>query len=74
MPAGTETSITAVRGTLLRLLSTPSVYQKLKQEIADGIKEGRISRPITNDEAKNFPYLQVSYQSFRPVQPDGWEG
>lgn len=68
MPAGTETSVTAMRGTLLNLLSSPSTYQKLKQEIADGIKEGRISKPITCEEAKSLPYLQVSFQSYDSEQ------
>lgn len=66
MPAGTETSITAIRATLLRLLSSPSAYQKLKQEIANGIKEGQISRPITYEEAKRLPYLQVSSSTLGP--------
>lgn len=59
MPAGTETTVTAIRGTMLNLLSSPVVYQKLKQEISEGIKAGRISRPITNDQAKALPYLQA---------------
>ena len=44
---------------MLYLLSSPAVYRKLKAEIAERIKEGRISSPITNEEAKQFPYLQV---------------
>ncbi|KAJ4397255.1 hypothetical protein N0V93_001479 [Gnomoniopsis smithogilvyi] len=70
MPAGTETSITSIRGTLLYILSSPSTYQKLKQEISDGIKEGRISKPITYDEAKELPYLQaVISEGMRMVPP-----
>ncbi|KAG8160751.1 hypothetical protein KVR01_009015 [Diaporthe batatas] len=59
MPAGTETSVTVIRGVLLHILSSPTVYQQLKQDIADGIKDGRISRPITNGQAKAMPYLQA---------------
>jgi len=70
MPAGTETTVTTIRGTLLHLLSSPVVYQRLKQEIADGIKAGRVSRPITNDEAKAMPYLQaVISEGMRIVPP-----
>jgi hypothetical protein len=59
LPAGTETSISTIRATILYLMSSPGIYQKLKREIADGVREGRISSPVTNDEAKNLPYLQV---------------
>lgn len=70
LPAGTETSITAVRGTLLYFISSPAVYNKLKQEIAEGIKAGRISQPITNDQAKEMPYLQaVISEGMRMVPP-----
>ncbi|KAK7711747.1 hypothetical protein SLS63_012586 [Diaporthe eres] len=70
MPAGTETSITVIRGTLLHILSSPPVYHKLKQEISEGIKAGRISRPITNDQAKAMPYLQaVISEGTRVVSP-----
>ncbi|KKY32903.1 putative cytochrome p450 monooxygenase [Diaporthe ampelina] len=70
MPAGTETSITTVRGTLLHILSSPAVYHKLKQEISEGIKAGRISQPITQDQAKEMPYLQaVIREGMRIVPP-----
>lgn len=59
MPAGSDTSTTAIRDIMLYLMSTPHAYQKLKKEIGLGIKEGRISSPITNEEAKQLPYLQV---------------
>jgi cytochrome P450 len=60
VPAGTETSITTIRGILLYLMTTPRVYQKIKEEIADGIKDGRISSPIKNQEARALPYLQAT--------------
>jgi cytochrome P450 len=60
MPAGTETSISTIRAILLYVMTTPVVYQKVKKEIVDGIRNGRISNPITNEEAKELPYLQVS--------------
>lgn len=60
LPAGSETSTTAIRGIMLHLLSSPRAYQKLQHEIMTGIKEGRISSPIRNEEAKRLPYLQVS--------------
>lgn len=65
LPAGTETSITTIRGILMYLMISPRVYVKLRQEINQGIQQGRISRPVTNDEAKQLPYLQVSYISLK---------
>ncbi|KAI3336000.1 cytochrome P450 [Ustulina deusta] len=59
VPAGTETSVMMVRGTLLLLMSSPRVYRTLKQEIRDGIATGRISNPITHDEAKSLEYTQA---------------
>lgn len=60
VPAGSETSTTAIRGIMLYLVSAPSVYRKLQQEISTGIEQGQISDPITQEEAKRMPYLQVS--------------
>lgn len=65
LPAGTETSITTIRCILMYLMISPRVYVKLRQEINQGIQQGRISRPVTNDEAKQLPYLQVSYISLK---------
>lgn len=62
MPAGTETSISTIRGIMMYLMTSPRILQKLRREIADGIRDGRISSPITNDEAKRLPYLQVYYE------------
>ncbi|KAI1874386.1 hypothetical protein JX265_004594 [Neoarthrinium moseri] len=59
VPAGTETSITTIRGILMYLITSPSIYYKLKKEISDGIEHGHISRPIKNEEARNLPYLQA---------------
>ncbi|KAI1327688.1 cytochrome P450 [Xylariaceae sp. FL0255] len=70
VPAGSETSTTAIRAILLHLLSSPQAYQKLRNEIDDGIRDGRISSPITNEEAKRLPYLQaVLNEGIRMVPP-----
>ncbi|KAI1101380.1 cytochrome P450 [Jackrogersella minutella] len=68
LPAGVETSSTVIRGTLLYLLSAPNVYLNLQREITAGIRDGRISSPITQDEARKLPYLQaVIYEGLRMV-------
>ncbi|KAI0966874.1 cytochrome P450 [Xylaria arbuscula] len=59
LPAGSETSVMMIRGTLLLLMSSPRVYWKLKQEIKDAVTGGRISSPVTNEEAKSFEYTQA---------------
>jgi cytochrome P450 len=40
-------------------MSSPVVYGKVKQEIRNGIAAGRISDPITNEEAKKLEYIQA---------------
>jgi cytochrome P450 len=59
--AGSETTASALRITLLHLISAPAVYHKLKQAIAEAIRDGKASSPIKFEEAKRIPYLQVSY-------------
>ena len=58
--AGSDTIATGIRGTLLYLLTTPMVLEKLRAEIDEGIRNGKISSPIANAEARELPYLQVS--------------
>ncbi|KAI1205010.1 cytochrome P450 [Annulohypoxylon truncatum] len=64
--AGSDTTASAIRATLLHILSTPRVYQCLKDEIKSAVEEGRVSRPITQAEARELPYLQgVIYEGLR---------
>lgn len=45
--------------TLLCLITTPTSYTALQSEVDEAIKEGRISLPIAEAEAKKLPYLQA---------------
>ncbi|KAI1454498.1 cytochrome P450 [Annulohypoxylon moriforme] len=64
--AGSDTTATAIRGTMLNLLASPFSYFKLREEIDNAIAEGKISSPIQLDEAKNLDYLQaVIYEGLR---------
>ncbi|KAI1092659.1 cytochrome P450 [Rostrohypoxylon terebratum] len=64
--AGSDTTATAVRGTMLHLLSSPLAYYKLREEIDTAVAQGRISSPIKLDEAKKLEYLQaVIYEGLR---------
>jgi cytochrome P450 len=57
--AGSDTTATAVRGTMLYLMTTPHAYQCLQQEIDDAIAQGAISSPVKMEEGKQLEYLQV---------------
>jgi cytochrome P450 len=43
---------------MLYLMSSPIFYLKLRNEIDAAIRDGEISSPITDAEAKELPYLQ----------------
>lgn len=58
--AGSETTATVMRITLLSILSSPTVYQKLKAAIKDAVRRNVVSEPISYAEAKEIPYLRVS--------------
>ncbi|KAI1304835.1 cytochrome P450 [Xylaria venustula] len=70
LPAGTETSVMMIRGTLLLLMSSPRVYWKLKQEIKEAVTSGRISSPVTNEEAKSLEYAKsITREGLRLMLP-----
>lgn len=57
--AGSDTTATAMRTTMLYLMSSPPVYRKLAHEIRAAAADGRLSSPITDEEARGLPYLQA---------------
>lgn len=57
--AGTETTASAIRSTMLSVITLPRVYNKLKQTVSEAVKSGLVSNPIRHEEAKTLPYLQV---------------
>jgi cytochrome P450 len=68
--AGTESTASAIRSTLIHTITCPPVYYQLKEEIALAVKQGRASLPITMAEAKQLPYLQaVIYEAIRMRPP-----
>lgn len=58
--AGSDTSSTAIRSTMLYIIATPTVYMRLKAEVQEAVKSGSVSSPISVEQAKTLPYLQVS--------------
>ncbi|KAK0616197.1 cytochrome P450 monooxygenase [Immersiella caudata] len=57
--AGSDTTATAIRATLLFILTSPRVYHTLQSEIDLAILNNKISAPISLAEATNLPYLQA---------------
>lgn len=57
--AGSDTTASAIRSTLLRLLTSPRVLTKLRAEVDAAIADGRASNPIQQKESKDLPYLQA---------------
>jgi cytochrome P450 len=60
--AGSDTTATAIRGTLLYVMTNPRVYRKLQEEADDAVYNqlapGRADGLITAAQAKQLPYLQ----------------
>lgn len=59
MTAGSDTIGSTIRNTMLYLMSTPRVYQKLKGTVLEALRDGTVSSPIKQEQAKRLPYLQV---------------
>ncbi|KAH8895795.1 cytochrome P450 [Thozetella sp. PMI_491] len=59
MIAGSDSTATAIRMTLLCLLNTPAALNALRKEMDAGIEAGHISSPIRDAEAYQLPYLQA---------------
>ncbi|KAL8404366.1 hypothetical protein RB594_009278 [Gaeumannomyces avenae] len=57
--AGSDTSATAIRSTLLLVMATPAAYGRLQAEIDAAARAGRLSSPATDAEARALPYLQA---------------
>lgn len=57
--AGSDTTATAIRSTVLHIITTPRVYQRLKKDIKIALDVAGVSSPITNTQAKNLEYFQV---------------
>ena len=58
--AGSDTTATNIRTTMLYLATSPSAYCRLQAEIDQAAASKAISSPVTYAEAKQLPYLQVS--------------
>lgn len=57
--AGSETTATSIRATLLHIITNPSIYNKLVAEILTAIREQDLPSPVPDSAAKKLPYLQA---------------
>ena len=61
--AGSDTSATAIRSTILSLMQNDKARQRLLDEIDEAIQQGKISDDanavISDSQAKQMPYLQA---------------
>ncbi|KAI0147437.1 LolP protein [Xylariaceae sp. FL1272] len=68
--AGSDTTDTVIRSTMLYIMLTPRVYSCLKATIRQAVTEGQVSKPISYKQAKDLPYLQaVLKEGFRMRPP-----
>ncbi|KAK0620507.1 cytochrome P450 monooxygenase [Immersiella caudata] len=68
--AGSDTTATWIRATMLRIISTPRVYRRLQKEIDNAVKTDKISWPIISAvEAAALPYLQAVLLEGLRIQP-----
>ncbi|RSL68941.1 hypothetical protein CEP54_002545 [Fusarium duplospermum] len=70
--AGSDTTATAIRSTMLHIITIPRVYNKLRTEISNTT----YSEPIIPDSiGRDLPYLQaVIKEGLLPPQGDTWKG
>lgn len=67
--AGSDTSASTIRLVMLYLLSNPSAYTRLQNEIDTGVATGKISSPIRDSEARELPYLQAVIKEGLRIMP-----
>ncbi|KHO01514.1 Cytochrome P450 [Metarhizium album ARSEF 1941] len=71
--AGSDTTATAIRATLLHVMTNPRVYAKLQREIDDAVHHRRAPAQgdglISAAQAKQLPYLQAVIREALRVHP-----
>jgi cytochrome P450 len=67
--AGSDTTATAIRSTMLYLMTSHLAYRKLQEEIDRFIADGQISSPISDAEGRKLPYLQAVIKEGLRIYP-----
>ncbi|KAF6822863.1 pisatin demethylase [Colletotrichum plurivorum] len=67
--AGSDTTASTIRVTMLHLISNPRIYQTFKSVVRQAVSSG-VSSPITAEEAGKLPYLRaLVYEGLRIRAP-----
>lgn len=70
--AGSDTTANAVKMTVSHIAANPRIASRLRNEIEAAISDGKVSSPVTNEEANKLPYLQaVIWEGLRVHPPFG---
>ncbi|KAF1812194.1 putative P450 monooxygenase [Eremomyces bilateralis CBS 781.70] len=68
--AGSDSTSTALRLALMHIFTHQGPCSKLLEELTNGLKDGKISRPIIRDsEARELPYLQACIKESLRLYP-----
>lgn len=67
--AGSDTTSITLSAILYHLLKNPKTMRKLREELDNAAKDGRISDPITFKEAQDLPYLQAVVKEGLRIHP-----
>ncbi|KAK1776961.1 cytochrome P450 [Copromyces sp. CBS 386.78] len=68
--AGSDTTATTMRTTILNVITHPNVYLELKREIFKAAREGKAFNPVKYEQARALPYLQaVIHEGLRMRPP-----
>ncbi|OQD98439.1 hypothetical protein PENSOL_c009G10927 [Penicillium solitum] len=67
--AGSDTTATAIRATMLHIMTNHRVYNTLVQEIQKAETDMSISNPITSAESRKMPYVQAVIKEGLRIHP-----
>ncbi|KAH6670072.1 cytochrome P450 [Halenospora varia] len=67
--AGSDTTAITLSSIFYHLMKFPNTYNRLRDEIDNAAKEGRISDPLTFKEAQELPYLQAVIKEALRIHP-----
>lgn len=67
--AGSDTTAISLSSVFYHLMTRPESYRRLQKEIDDAAEDGRISDPITFQQAQQLPYLQAVIKEALRIHP-----
>ena len=67
--AGSDTTSIAMRAIIHQLLTHPPVLERLRRELDQAIKEGRLSIPVVYSDAIKLPYLCACFKEAMRLHP-----